>query len=191
MIGAIILAAGGSARLGEPKQLLLHQGQSLVRRAATTALQAGCAPIVAVVGRERAEIAAELTDLPIILVPNDNWEDGIGSSIRAGISALSDWEAVVIATCDQPHVDATLIRSLLAAWAETQQPIIASTYSNTFGVPALFTKRFRDELLSLPNDHGAKAIIHRHPAEVATVPFPAGAIDIDTPADYQSLQASP
>lgn len=190
-IAAIVLAAGGSTRLGQPKQLLEFRGQPLVRRMAEAALAAGCAPVAVVVGEQRAAIAAALEGLAVELVPNEKWEGGIGSSVRAGVQSLPEWEAVIIAACDQPHVDADLFRELIGMQEETGQLIVASSYSGTRGVPALFLRRYREELLRLPNEQGAKALIARHAAEVATVDFPQGAIDIDTPADYRALQASP
>jgi molybdenum cofactor cytidylyltransferase len=190
-VSAIVLAAGGSTRLGQPKQLLNFRGQPLVRRITEAILAAGCAPVAIVVGRDAETTAATLKDLTVRFVPNENWKDGIGSSIRAGVRMLPDCEAVVIATCDQPHVDAELIRRLIHTQEETGQPIVASAYSETCGVPALFLRRYFNDLLSLPNEHGAKAIIARHSAELATIDFPQGAIDIDTPADYRALQANP
>ncbi|HEY2800564.1 MAG TPA: nucleotidyltransferase family protein [Chthoniobacterales bacterium] len=190
-VAAIVLAAGGSTRLGQPKQLLDFRGQSLVRRMAEAVVGAGCEPVAVVVGQDREAIAAALRGLTVQLVPNDNWKDGIGSSIRVGVKALAACEALVIAACDQPYVDAELIRLIIRTQEETQQLIVASAYAGTCGVPALFLRHYRANLLALPNEHGAKAIIARHSAEVATVDFPQGAIDIDTLADYRALQVSP
>ncbi len=186
-VAAIVLAAGGSTRFGQPKQLLNFRGQPLVRRIVEAALAAGCSPVVVVVGRDREAIATGLRDLEVQLVPNENWQEGIGSSIRVGLNALPEAAAFILAACDQPHVDADLVARLIAA----RRPIAASAYSGTFGVPALFSARYREELLALPNEHGAKVVIARHLAEVATIDFPDGAIDIDTPGDYRALQASP
>ncbi len=190
-VAAVILAAGGSVRMGQPKQLLRYAGQTLVRRIAETALAAGCDPVLIVVGREHEAIGAELQNLAVTLVPNENWERGLGTSLRTGVKALIDCDAIVIAACDQPHVDAELIRRIIQTQEETQRPIVASAYSGTRGVPALFAQRYREELLALPNEHGAKAIIARHLVDVETVDFPEGAIDLDTPGDYRALQASP
>jgi molybdenum cofactor cytidylyltransferase len=190
-VAAIVLAAGGSTRLGKPKQLLEFQGQPLVRRITEAALAVGCSPVLVVVGRDSEAIAAELQHLDVQLVPNDKWKEGIGSSIRAGVEALGDWDALVLAASDQPHVDAEVIRQLIRAQEETGRPIVASAYSGTRGIPALFTQSYREQLLRLPNEKGAKAIVELHSAEVAQIDFPAGAIDIDTPADYRALQASP
>ncbi len=186
-IGAVVLAAGGSARLGQPKQLLLYRGESLVRRSADAALQAGCTPVVIVLGWNREKIAGALHNLPVALLPNDDWESGIGRSLRGGVRAVEDVDAVVILACDQPYVDASLVHRLIEAHERTGQPIVACTYCGTLGVPALFARAHFSELLSLPDEQGAKAIIAAHPAGVARVDFPEGAIDIDTLEDYRNL----
>jgi molybdenum cofactor cytidylyltransferase len=186
-IGAIVLAAGGSARLGQPKQLLRFRGQSLVRRVVEAAIKAGCSPIAVVLGEKRREIAAALRGLSVVIVPNESWQRGIGSSIRAGVKALKTCDALVILVCDQPHVTADLIRALMHRHEETNRPIIASAYLRTLGVPALFARDCFEKLLSLGDKQGAKSIILTQPDDVARVAFPNGAIDIDTPDDYRNL----
>ncbi len=186
-VAAIVLAAGGSSRLGQPKQLLLFHGESLIRRVVRAAQEARCAPIVVVVGRDREMIARELKDVPVILTPNDRWERGLGTSIRVGVEALpTAAEAVVILACDQPHVDAALLRRLLETHARTGKPIVASGYAETRGIPALFAAAYFTKLRALAEDEGAKKLLHE-PNRVATVPFPAGELDIDTPEDLASL----
>ena len=186
-VAALVLAAGGSARLGQPKQLLPYQGQSLVRRAVAAAIAGGCFPVAVVVGLEHVEIAAELRSLVVRLVPNDSWADGIGSSLRAGVKALEACEAILILACDQPHLDAELIRRLLRIRAETGKSIVAASYAETLGIPVLFGRTYFGELLSLGDEQGAKSIIAAHPEEVARIDFPKGAVDIDTLEDYRKL----
>ena len=183
-VGVIVLAAGRSQRFGRPKQLLLYDGQTLVRRAARAAL-AVRGPVVVVAGREQEMIGLDLLGLPVTVVPNDDWERGIGSSVRCGPEALPECDAAVIVACDQPRVDGSVIQQLIAEHAKSGKPIVASAYAGTLGVPALFARWMFDELRSLPDDKGAKSIILRHRDEVATVDFPAGALDIDTPEDYE------
>ncbi|MGI8890536.1 MAG: nucleotidyltransferase family protein [Chthoniobacterales bacterium] len=187
MIAAILLAAGGSSRFGRPKQLVRIGGESLVSRAARVALESGCQPVVVVVGRDREKIATELQDLPVTLVPNETWIDGMGGSIRAGLQALPDCPAVVILVCDQPHVDAELIRCMIRTQEQTQQPIVACAYAGTLGVPVLFARDFFPELLSLSEQGGARSVLDAHPSAVAQINFPEGEVDIDTPADYERL----
>ncbi|HEY2713329.1 MAG TPA: nucleotidyltransferase family protein [Chthoniobacterales bacterium] len=187
MIAAVVLAAGGSVRLGQPKQLLRHAGQPLVRRTAIAALEAGCAPVVVVVGNRHEQVAAALEDLPLTVVANDFWEAGIGGSIRAGIEALREADAAVLLACDQMSVDREVIDRLIAGHNQTGLPIVASAYAGTLGIPALFARQFHPALASLTGDRGAKSIIVRHRDQVAAVPFAAGAVDIDVPDDLQHL----
>jgi molybdenum cofactor cytidylyltransferase len=186
-IAAVVLAAGSSSRLGRPKQLLQYRGSPLVRRAASAALDAGCDPVAVVIGPEREKIVAALHGLALQIVPNEVWFDGIGTSIRAGLTAVSESDAVVLLVCDQPKVDASLVRQLIARQAETSCPMVATHYAGTRGVPALFTRACFEQLLSLPDDSGAKALLEARPDEVATVEFPAAAWDIDTPEDLHPL----
>jgi len=186
-VGAIVLAAGGSARLGQAKQLLTHGGEALVRRSAQVAIEAGCSPVIVVLGSERERIAAELHGLPVAIVENEKWERGIGSSLRAGVAAALDSDALIILLCDQPRVDAALLRRLCAAQAGSGQPMVAAAYAGSLGVPALFTRSCFDRLLSLGDESGAKALLLARPGEVASVAFPAGTLDVDTPEDRRAL----
>jgi molybdenum cofactor cytidylyltransferase len=100
---------------------------------------------------------------------------------------VPDLETVVIAACDQPFVESSTIAALIAARERTGKPIVASSYANTLGIPALFGRSCFDALLALPDESGAKAIIESQPNDVASIEFPNGAIDIDTPADFERL----
>jgi molybdenum cofactor cytidylyltransferase len=141
--------------------------------------------------RVKGPIERELLGLPIVIVKNENWRAGIGTSIRAGVQSLIDNNeavaAMILLVCDQPFVDAHTIEQLTAIREKTNKPIVATSYSGTVGVPALFDRSYFDELLTLPDDSGAKPIILRDEAGVATFSFPAGNIDIDTWTDYEKL----
>ena len=143
-IGAVILAAGGSSRFGQSKQLIPFGGKSLVRRIVDAACEAGCAPVVVVIASEDGKLHRELDRAGVMIVQNHQWERGIGSSIRCGIEALSnsspDVEASVLLVCDQPAVDARVIQRLIALRETTGKTIVASSYADTLGVPALFTR---------------------------------------------------
>lgn len=190
-IAAVILAAGASTRMGTPKQLLLYQGQSLLRRVTETAIAAHCSPIFVVLGAYSAQIRCELRDLPVQVVENLEWQRGMGSSIRHGIQALIETsplvEAAILLLCDQPFVSVPTIHQLESVYRSTNNPIIASSYQNTIGVPALFHSTLFLELTGLTQAEGAKKVIQRHINSVVTVEFPQGAIDLDTPNDYQQF----
>ena len=190
-IGVIVLAAGGSSRLGSPKQLVTFRGETLVRQAAKAALESVCDQVVVVVGSYALAMCQELNDLPVTIVENKNWQSGISSSIRSGIEEMmaSDLEGVVIMLCDQPFVTARVLNELINSHRKTGRAIVASTYGTTRGVPAFFAPELFTELASLTKDEGARRIIASHPGKVATVAFPHGAIDIDTPEDRERLTA--
>lgn len=190
-VGAIILAAGGSGRFGRPKQLLAFRGESLVRRAARCATEA-CGPrVVVVAGDTRTLIEAELRESAASVVENPNWRSGLGTSIRCGlqhlIASTPELDAVVLLACDQPFVDTRTIAALVAEQATSGKAIVASSYANTLGIPALFDRSCFEALRTLPDDSGAKALIESRRADVAEVEFEQGAIDIDTPADFERL----
>jgi len=191
VIAAVVLAAGGSSRLGQPKQLLEFEGQTLVRRAAQAALDAGCAPVVVVVGPDQERIATALQDLEVILLPNDSWRRGIGTSIRTGVEHVRSLacDALVILACDQPHVSAFLLRQFVARHQESPCSIVASAYAGTVGIPALFPRTSLNDLLSLGDDEGAKALLTAQPDNVTSIAFPGGAIDIDTQEDFDALSS--
>jgi molybdenum cofactor cytidylyltransferase len=193
-IGAVILAAGASSRMGTPKQLLEYGGQTLVRRAALAAQGAGCNPVVVVTGAHAEQLEKELHGLNLREANNPEWESGIGSSIRAGIHAVvkanEKVTALVLMLCDQPFVTSDVLRGLLTAHRETGREIVASSYGETIGVPALFGKAFFAELDRLESGAGAKQVIQRHLTRVHLLPFPQGEIDLDTPADFARLLSS-
>ena len=183
-ISLIMLAAGGSTRLGSPKQLLSYDGQTLIRRAATAAVESSCDRVVIVIGSRAEDMKRELEDLPVLIVENPEWQTGMSSSIRAGLSETTGAEAVLIMLCDQPFVTADVLDSLIDTYHKTGLPIVASDYGAMRGVPALFAKELFAELASLIGDEGARRLIARHPEMVATIAFAACVFDVDTPADY-------
>jgi molybdenum cofactor cytidylyltransferase len=191
-VGAIILAAGGSSRFGQAKQLLPFQGESLVRRAVRSAIEGGCASVSVVVGDARDRIETELRETTALIVENREWQRGLGTSIRCGLrhqlKSGPELGGVLLLVCDQPFVDASVITSLVTQWENSRKAIVACRYANTLGVPALFDRSCFDELLSLPDGSGAKALIESHEGSVAQVEFEQGAIDIDTPDDFDRLE---
>ena len=190
-VGAVILAAGSSSRMGRPKQTLQFQGTSLLKRATLAALDATCRPVVVVTGAH-AELSRRELDQPDVREAfNPDWETGMGSSVRVGIEGLvnidADVAAAVLLLCDQPHVTSDVVASLLAAYQTTGRPLIASAYGESFGVPALFSRTLFTELTQLAGSSGAKEIIKRHASEAHFLPFPEGEVDVDTPDDFSCL----
>lgn len=183
-VAAIILAAGGSSRFGRSKQLADFGGISLVQRAVNAATEGGCRPIIVVTGSDSTQVAAALGKSDVRIVENCDWAEGIGSSIRTGVGHLIETEpqtsAVALMVCDQPFVTGKIVSGLIDQWRATGKPIVASSYSNTLGVPALFHHSIFDELLRLRGDTGAKPIILKDSGRVAEIPFPEGEHDIDT-----------
>ena len=188
-VGAVVLAAGSSSRMGIPKQTLQFRGESLLRRAALAALGAGCRPVVVVTGAHAELSRRELDGLDVREVLNTLWETGMASSVRAGIERLAGAEAAVLMLCDQPHVTADVISRLVEAQRATGSPVVASAYGGSFGVPAVFRRALFAELTRLEGAAGAKQVIERHAAEAHFLPFPGGEVDVDTPDDFSRLNA--
>jgi molybdenum cofactor cytidylyltransferase len=193
-IGAVILAAGASTRMGVPKQLLQFGGETMLRRAASVALKTGCRPVVVVTGADAAAAREALRGLDVQEARNQQWESGISSSVRVGIEAVitanPQTAAVVLMLCDQPFVTREIIAQLVAAHRETGCSIVASRYGGSHGVPALFDKIHFAELTTLEGDAGAKQIIRKHLPKVHLLSFPEGEIDIDTPEDLARLRST-
>jgi molybdenum cofactor cytidylyltransferase len=188
-VGAVVLAAGSSSRMGTPKQLLQFRGETLLRLAARAALGAGCRPVVVVTGAHAVRMREELRGLDVLEVVNALWETGMASSVRAGVSALmeSDASAVVLTLCDQPHVTSETIAALINEHQATGRPVVASGYGGGFGVPALFGRALFTELIQLEGQAGAKQVIKRHARGARFVSFPGGETDVDTPDDFARL----
>ena len=188
MIALIILAAGESSRLGSPKQNLLFNGETLLKRAVEAGQQSNVDTIVVVLGAH-ADLIKPIRDT--LTLYNKNWQEGMASSIRCAMVEINKdpaIEEVIIMLCDQPFVSADLINSLITKQNETAKSIIASTYKKTSGVPVLFVRSLFPELLLLRGKEGAKKILKQHMNNIATIPFERGGIDIDTPEDYSKLQ---
>lgn len=192
-IGGLLLAAGGSSRLGRPKQLVEFQGKTLIRRAAETLVDSQCDPIVVVLGAEIEYSAIQIADLSVSSCINEKWQTGMSSSIISGLGSLLEIEpqldAVVITLCDQPHVASADIDNLILAYEDSRPPIVASRYSGIAGVPALFSSELYAELFKLIGDKGARHLINNLIESVVTVEMEKAAVDIDTHDDAGHLLA--
>jgi molybdenum cofactor cytidylyltransferase len=193
-IAAIVLAAGASTRLGMPKQLIRCGPQTFLRHAATAALGSRASTTLVVLGSNAELMRRDLSGVSVHLVHNPQWPEGVGTSIRAGISWLlrhdPDCDGAVLMVCDQPYVSSQVIDRLIATFSSSGKQIVASAYAETLGVPALFSRDVFGELLKLAPGEGAKGLINEKREAVAELPFAEGCIDLDTPDDYNDWQHS-
>jgi CTP:molybdopterin cytidylyltransferase MocA len=183
-----VLAAGASSRLGAPKQLLRHRGETLVRRAVRCGLAAKPADAVVVLGAEAEAVFAAVADLPIRRVDADDWAAGMGASLRAGIAALIDEvDGALIVLCDQPAVDTAHLLALASAWRANPQNAAASSYAGVLGVPALLPRAWFTDLSGPAGDAGARALLAQRRDRVVAIVNPALARDVDGVADLDVL----
>jgi molybdenum cofactor cytidylyltransferase len=190
-IAVILLAAGSSSRLGQSKQLLKFGNETLLEHSAKAALDSGASKIIVVLGADAEAHKKQLANYPIEIIYNTQWTKGMGSSIKAGLNIITNTspasDAVIIMVCDQPLIKSDNLKNLISKFEATGSAIVASSYGNVWGVPALFSNVLFEKLLKLDDDHGAKKIIQQHSNKVTAVDFPEGAIDIDTLGDYENL----
>lgn len=185
-ICGLILAAGASSRLGRPKQLVSVKGKSLLEKAIKTALEAGLNQVYVVLGAHFDEVKASIAHLPVRIIHHEQWQQGIGSSISAGmqtIHAEDHYDAVLIMLCDQLHINIAHLKALLIPYLNSDKAIVATSYGNQTGVPALFDHQHFSLLQALSGDTGAKKIISQQADKVHSIRFEEASIDIDTPED--------
>jgi molybdenum cofactor cytidylyltransferase len=176
-IAAIVLAAGASRRLGEPKQLVQVGGETLLERAVHVCREAGCVPIMVVLGASSETIQEKCKLEDAVIVINDGWREGMGSSLRAGVNALdSHVDGCVIVTCDMPAISSEHLRQLVQ-----MAEITASEYAGRRGVPAYFPASAFAALMQLRGDAGARDLLK----DANTVRLPGGELDVDTAQDLQ------
>ena len=187
-IAGIVLAAGQSSRFGEPKQLLVWKGQPIIRYVIMAATKAGLDPIVVVVGSSGEEIKKVISDLPVRIVENPEWINGVSSSIQVGMTALrSETGGVVFLQADQPQVSHGLITKLVQVHQETLGSIIAPLINGHQGNPVLFDEKVFTNLKLLKGDIGGRALFSQFPVQWITWQDPNQLFDIDTPEDYKKF----
>jgi molybdenum cofactor cytidylyltransferase len=187
-VAGLVLAAGGSKRIGQPKQMLDWNGQPFVRVVAQTALSSGLHPVYVVVGAHAEKVEAALDGLDIEIVKNMQWAEGQSTSVRAGIQHLSpETQAVVMMLVDQPHIPPPLIEALVEAHASMVSPIVATMVEHRRGNPVLFDRITFDDLVAIEGDVGGRKIFSRY--KIHYVPWLDARIglDVDTMEDYQRL----
>jgi molybdenum cofactor cytidylyltransferase len=190
--GVVLLAAGGSKRLGQAKQLLEFGGETLVHRAARLALATAPRDAVLALGAHADAVQAAVATLALRPVPCAHWELGMGASLRAGLAALSaDCAGALVLLCDQPDLDAAHLQALVAAWRADPSRAAASAYAGVLGVPALLPRAWFAELAALEGDRGARDLLRQRAAYVHAVACAPLSRDIDAPSDLHTLSASP
>ena len=188
--GILILAAGNSSRLGEPKQLLKFNGKTLLRNVVEEAVKVS-ESIIVVTGSNHSQISKEIENLKVAMVENINWNEGMGSSIKIGmihlLKRIPEVQNIIVSVCDQPFIKASVFSDLIQIQKDSQKGIVASKYSDTLGTPVLFTKKYFKELSGLSGQEGSKKMVQKFKEDIAEMNFERGAIDIDTQSDYQKL----
>ena len=183
-VAGLVLAAGASRRLGEPKQLARLGGEMLLERAVRVATQAGFSPLLVVLGSEADRVLATANLRGAEIVLNPEWAEGMGSSLRAGMTALAarpGVSGVVVTTCDMPQVTASHLRALAGGGSAA----LASAYAGRTGVPAYLPRSRFAEALEIRGDVGARVLL----AGARTIPLAHGELDVDTPEQLEQARA--
>jgi len=189
---AIVLAAGASTRFGSPKQLVRVAGRPLLHSAVTRASEVTGSAVIVVLGSGAAQLGAALKHSPGSIVINQDWREGLASSIRAGVARLPlTCAGAMLLLADQPAVTADDLKRLAGTWRKQTQYIAAALYAGDVGVPAIFPRSMFQELAQLRGDVGARALMRRNTDRVVRVPMPSAALDVDTPEDLLAIAAPP
>lgn len=191
-VAGILLAAGTSSRMGRNKMLFELNGESVLRGAARRALAGGLSPLLVVLGHEAEKSRAELDGLPCQIVINPDYEQGINSSVKAGISALpAGTQATVVMLADMPFVAPEMIRGLIDRYRESEAPLVISDYEGVNAPPMLYDRSLFAELLTMTGEGCGRQVVRRHREEAEVLSWPASALaDIDVPEDYDRIAAS-
>ena len=188
--GFVILAAGSSTRLGQPKQLVQVGNKSLLQHTCEQAVSLQKGPVLVILGAFAPIINASLGNSVSVEI-NPTWEEGIGSSIRFGTEMMMNRyptiEGMILMVCDQPFLTSTHLQHLIDEADQHGKAIIASNYQHTSGTPVLFKKKYFDQLIQLRGDEGAKKLIREFSVDAGFVNFPSGEVDIDTREDLEKL----
>jgi molybdenum cofactor cytidylyltransferase len=184
MVSAVVLAAGGSTRMGTQKLLLPLASEPLVRRTVRQICEAGFDDVLVVLGSEHEATLAALDGLTVRHAVNLQFASGMGSSFRTAVDHLPDSDAAMFALADQPFVTSDEYRRLLDAYRRQAPAIVSVRYGEVMAPPHLFTREFFPELAAL--QHGARSVLQRHIERTLVLQFaPDLLVDIDTPEDYE------
>ena len=181
---AVVLAAGGSTRLGRPKQLLTRDGETLVHRAARLALASGAARVRVIVGAQADDVVAAVRDLPVECLVKPRWNEGLAGSVRVAVDALAAHDrATLLLTCDQPALDLAHLQALLAAARAAPSGSAATRFGDRVGVPAVVAPSVLRAARTVQGDRGLRDVLNATGAGVIACDAPVLGVDIDTPED--------
>jgi molybdenum cofactor cytidylyltransferase len=171
--------------------LLSFDGNTLLARVANTACESMMCPVIAVLGAHAEKIRPTLNIPGLNVVNNENWQEGMASSLRTGLTSMMELypqvDGIIILVCDQPYLSHDLIKALIEAQRDAGLPAAAAAYNGKLGTPVLFHKSLFSALLLLSGDTGARKMLERMRKNVVEVDFEMGDVDIDTQADYERL----
>jgi len=189
---AVVLAAGASTRFGSPKQLVRIAGRPLLHAAVTRAAELGGSAVVVVLGSGAAQLAPLLKHSPGAIVINQQWREGLGSSIRAGIDRVpGTCTGALLTLADQAAVTVDDLKRLAGTWRRQPLHIAAALFEGRPGLPAIFPRSLFSQLARLRGDDGVGALLRRHSERLVRVTMPSAAVDIDTPEDLLAVASAP
>ena len=193
-VAAVLLAAGRSTRMGAVNKMLAEiGGKSLVRIAAEQALASRAQPVIVVTGHQREKVEAALKGLPLRLVHNPNFSEGLGTSLKTGIASVpQEADAAIVCLADMPQVDAALMDRLIAAFdPERGALVVVPSIDGRRGNPVVWSRRFFHDLMSIQGDVGARHLIGNYTEAVIEVPVSGDAAltDVDTPESLSAVKA--
>jgi molybdenum cofactor cytidylyltransferase len=187
-VSALVLAAGESTRMGTTKQLMKLGQKTILEQTVDNILNSEVSEVIVVLGHKADKAAKLLKDRPVIVAVNKNYQQGISTSITAGLKFIKpDAEGILFALADQPFVDPDTLNQLIKEFLKNNKGIIIPVFQERRGNPTIFSKKYKREFLSIHGDVGGREIISRHPEDIleVRVQCPGVLADLDTVEDYQ------
>jgi CTP:molybdopterin cytidylyltransferase MocA len=190
MIAAVVLSAGESSRMGQPKALLPIDGQTFIEKIVTALGAAGLDKIVVVLGYNAETMRQKIAHLPVTVLVNSEYQKGQLSSLQVALRHLladEDCRGMLVHLVDHPYINADLVKLLIEHFEASGKLIVVPRFQGKRGHPVIFARALFDELLKAPIDQGAKAVVSAHREETLEVDTPNEGItlDIDTPELYR------
>jgi len=188
-IWAIVLAAGESTRMGSPKMILPYEGLTIIEKVLENVLDSEVEKVVTVLGSHKEEVMKVIERFPVLHCYNSNYKNGMLSSVKCGFEFLpGDFRAAMIFLGDQPMIETSVINKMIYAYHESGKGILVPVFENKRGHPLMADRKYRDEIITLDDPAGLKAILRRHPDDLLEVDTENSSVlkDIDTREDYNN-----